>query len=238
MTESAPGGESGPTPAIQDYTPLARTYDAHRYVEEVDLGHEARRRSVLTGLFPAHVHLAADIACGTGRGLAVLSSVSDKAVGVDGTLAMLAVARDKLGPAARVAQANAASLPFNDGTFDLITCLNFVHLFGTVEEKAAFVTEMGRVLKPKGTLIVEFDNALQGVVVGACRKYLGKDIGYDWPWDIRRAFRRDMFSLSRVAGANLPFVWRLPILNRLDRYTPYFPLSYLATRIFVRAIRR
>jgi ubiquinone/menaquinone biosynthesis C-methylase UbiE len=237
MTQRAPGREP-PIPVIQDYTPLAERYDASRYVEEVHVGHEARRRRVLTRLFPEHVHLAADIACGTGRGLAILSGVSDKVVGVDGTRAMLAVAREKLGPGAKVAQANAASLPFDDGTFDLITCLNFVHLFGTVEEKAAFVTEMGRVLKPKGILIVEFDNALQGLVVGGFRKYLGKDIGYDWPWQIRRAFRRDMFSLSRIAGANLPFVWRVPVLSRLDNHTHRYPLNYLATRIFVQASRR
>jgi ubiquinone/menaquinone biosynthesis C-methylase UbiE len=237
MTQPAPGRES-PVPAIQDYTPLAPTYDAYRYVEEVHVGHEARRRRVLTGLLPARVHLAADIACGTGRGLSVLASFSDTVVGVDGTLSMLAIARDKLGPSARVVQANAAKLPFNAGTFDLITCLNFVHLFGTVEEKAAFITEMGRVLKPKGILIIEFDNALQGLVVGGIRKYLGRDIGYDWPWEVRRAFRRDMFSLSRIDGANLPFVWRVPVLNRLDNQTHRFPLNYLATRIFVRAVRR
>lgn len=238
MTQSAPEGEDRPIPAIQDYTPLARTYDEHRYVADVHVGHEVRRRRVLSALLPTRVHLAADIACGTGRGLSVLASFSDTVVGVDGTLAMLAVARAKLGPSARVAQANAANLPFNAGTFDLITCLNFVHLFDSVEEKAAFITEMGRVLKPKGVLIVEFDNALQGLVVGGIRKYLGRDIGYDWPWEVRRAFRPDMFSLSRVDGANLPFVWRVPVLNRLDNQTHRFPLNYLATRIFVRAVRR
>ena len=238
MMQRDPTREPTPAPTIQDYTPLAETYEANRYVEGVHVAQEARRRRVLTGLLPPRVCRAADVACGTGRGLSILTSFADTVVGVDGTLAMLTVARAKLGPTAGVAQANAAKLPFTDGTFDLITCLNFVHLFATVEEKSAFIAEMGRVLKPQGVLIVEFDNALQGLVVGGVRKYLGRDIGYDWPWQVRGAFRRDMFTVSRIDGANLPFVWRIPLVRHLDNYTRLFPLNYLASRLMVRAVRR
>jgi len=237
MTQRDPPGMPDPAP-IQDYTGLAETYDKYRYVEEVHIAHEARRRRVLTGLLPARVRLAADIACGTGRGVAILDDFADTVIGVDGTLAMLGVARKKLGPTTRVTQANASSLPFRGATFDLIICLNFVHLFGTVKQKAAFITEMGRVLKPNGTLIVEFDNAMQGLVLGAARKYGGRDIGYDWPSQIRQSFGSDLFKISRVHGANLPFLWRVPFLNRLDNHTHRFPLNYLATRIFVQAVRR
>src|SRR5258708_26802185 len=126
MMQRDPTREPTPAPTIQDYTPLAETYDANRYVEGVHVAQEARRRRVLTGLLPPRVRRAADVACGTGRGLSILTSFADTVVGVDGTLAMLTVARAKLGPTAGVAQANAAKLPFTDGTFDLITCLNFV----------------------------------------------------------------------------------------------------------------
>lgn len=225
-------------PAIQDYTPLAATYDAERYVEELHQSHERRRRRVLLGLLPPHVDLAADIACGTGRGMATLTSVATTVIGVDGTLAMLGVIRQKVGPAACVAQANAAALPFANGTFDLMVCLNFLHLFPGLEEKRAFVGEMGRVLKPGGVLVAEFDNAMQGLVLGAARKYFGKDIGYDWPWHVHRVFRPDLFAISQVSGANLPFLWRVPMLRSLDNHTGRFPLNYLATRLFVRAVRR
>ncbi len=238
MTQHRLDRQPEPAPTIQDYTPLAETYDANRYVQDIHVAQEARRRHVLTRLLPMQVPLAADIACGTGRGLAVLADFATKVVGVDGTLAMLRVSREKLGEGARVTQASAANLPFKDGTFDLITCLNFVHLFGTVAEKAVFVTEMGRVLKRNGTLIVEFDNAMQGLVVGGLQKYIGRDIGYDWPWQIRRTFRRDMFSISKIDGANLPFIWRLGLFNRLDNHTHRCPLNYLSSRIFVRAVRR
>jgi ubiquinone/menaquinone biosynthesis C-methylase UbiE len=235
MTKSPtqPGG----APAIQDYTGLAETYDSHRYVADVDVAHEARRRAVLTRLLPRHAARAADIACGTGRGLGVLQTVATTVVGVDGTLAMLRVAREKLGPAARVTQANAARLPFADGTFDLVICLNFLHLFGTVGEKKAFVSEMGRIVKPGGILIAEFDNALQGLLLGGLRKHFGRDIGYDWPWQILRCFDGGIFTSPELEGANLPFVWRIPLVRHLDKFTNRFPLNYLATRAFVRVRR-
>jgi ubiquinone/menaquinone biosynthesis C-methylase UbiE len=238
MTTSSSSPNPSERVPVQDYTGLAPTYDAERYVTEEHIGHEERRRLVLERLLPGGVGRAADIACGTGRGLATLRQVARVVVGVDGTLAMLGEARRKFGSAAALAQANASSLPFKDGTFDLVICLNFLHLFDSLEAKRAFVTEMGRVLAPGGVLVVEFDNACQGVILGGLRKYFGRDIGYDWPWTIRRAFRDDAFEISRVSGANLPFVWRLPLLRRLDAYTDRFPLNYLATRIMVRAVKR
>jgi len=238
MTRRDPASSDPSIPSIQDYSDLAKTYDAKRYVEEVHTAHEARRRNVLLSILPSQVDIAGDVACGTGRGIGILQGVARRVVGVDGTLAMLRLVGDKFGHAAWVAQSNAAQLPFPDGTFDLVISLNFLHLFKTVDEKAAFVTEMGRVVKPGGVVVAEFDNALQGLVLGAARKYLGKDIGYDWPWQIRRCFTPDIFSAPQIVGANLPFVWRLPIVSRLDSHTKTFPLSLLSTRIFARAIRR
>ena len=225
-------------PRIQDYTSLADTYDAKRYVGEVHSAHEARRRRVLLSVLPSHVGMAADIACGTGRGIRVLKGVADRVIGVDGTLGMLRQIGDRDGSGTWVTQANAAMLPFPDTTFDLVISLNFLHLFGSVAEKRAFVAEMGRVVRRGGTVVAEFDNALQGVVLGAARKYLGKDIGYDWPWQIRQCFPPELFSRLELFGANLPFVWRLPMLRALDSYTDAFPLNYLSTRILARAVRR
>jgi len=238
MKRHEPSSRPAGQPSVQDYTDLAPSYDVERYVSEEHAAHEERRRRVLSSLLPRGVTLAADIACGTGRGLPVLRTVADTVVGVDGTLAMLSKAREKVGDRTPLTQANAVALPFKDGAFDLITCLNFLHLFPRSDEKTAFVTEMGRVLKPGGVLIAEFDNALQGVVLGPVRKYFGPDIGYDWPSTIHKAFRKDIFVATEVSGANLPFVWRVPFLRILNDYTTSFPLNYLATRIFVRAVRR
>ena len=222
-------------PRIQTYTDLAADYDDIRFVGPVNRRKEDYRREALKSVLPPRAGRALDVACGTGRGAIILHDISPAVVGIDGTLDMLQVARRKLTQAAHrptVAQANAAALPFADRTFDVITCLNFVHLF-SAPQKQVFVREIGRVLKPGGVAVVEFDSAFQGVVLGACRKYFGKDIGYDWPWVIRRCFPETLFTDVRVRGTNLPGMWRLPALRFLERAAAHFPVNYLAARVFV-----
>lgn len=231
---------AGGDPRIQSYTTLAHDYDDTRYTSAVDALKEGFRWRALRSLFPASPGRALDVACGTGRGVLILQEVASQVCGIDGTREMLAVAQGKIrrsGRTASVCQSNAARLPFATATFDLVTCLNFVHLFDPAD-KQVFIGEIGRVLKPGGTAIVEFDNALQGGLLGLLRKYGGKDIGYDWPWVMRRCFSPDVFAITAMRGVNLPGVWRLPVLHGLERGTAWFPLNLLAARILVRARRR
>lgn len=227
-------------PPVQDYGHLASDYDDTRYVGESNLLKEGFRRQALTELLPSQGKRALDVACGTGRGVMILREVAPVACGVDGTREMLDVARRKIGQSrgVGVCQANAGALPFASATFDVLTCLNFLHLFDVVDQKRAFVREIGRVMKPGGVAVIEFDNALHGLALGALRKYFGRDIGYDWPWVIRSCFPDDLFAISHVRGANLPGIWRIPPLRFLEGWTGRFPLNYLATRIFIRAVRK
>jgi ubiquinone/menaquinone biosynthesis C-methylase UbiE len=236
------GAATTTTPPIQSYGQLASDYDAKRYIGELNSLKESYRRGVLLELLPRHTWRALDVGCGTGRGIFVLNRIADRVFAIDGTFEMLTLANEKLltgsEQVAYLHQANAACLPFRDGSFDVVICLNFVHLFTDVSQKQTFVREMARVLKPGGTAIVEFDNALQGVVLGVLRKYLGQDIGYDWPWVMRQCFPQDLLEITAVRGANLPGVWRLPALRVLERYTQVFPLKYLATKTFIQARRK
>ena len=226
-------------PEIQTYRDLASDYDGTRYVAPSHRLVESFRHAALTSLLPPRAERAIDVACGTGRGVVVLREHAKRVFGVDGTREMLAVARtkrDESGRAPMLCQGNAARLPFADATFDVVTSLNFVHLF-PVEEKKAFVTEMGRIVKPGGVVIVEFDNVLQGLALGIFRKYFGRDIGYDWPSQMRYCFRPDLFRITAMRGANIPWIWKVPALRFLERATPYFPVNHLAARTFVRAVR-
>src|SRR5258708_6651709 len=228
-------------PRVQNYGTFADDYDSTRYEGPTNTRKEECRRQALLGLLPERTERALDVACGTGRGVSLLGSIARVAYGVDGTVEMLRIAQKKLaaGPRAKtLCQGNAARLPFADATFDVVTCLNFVHLFPALEEKTAFVREIGRVVRPGGVAVVEFDSALQGIVLGPMRKYFGKDIGYDWPWVIRGAFPRDLFAIEQVRGTLLPGLWRGPGLQLLERGARHFPLNYLATRIFVQARRK
>ncbi len=227
-------------PDIQSYTALAHDYDELRYTTADDALKEGFRWRALRGLFPPQPAQALDVACGTGRGVVILQEIAARVCGIDGTLEMLQVAQRKIGrsgTSAAVCQANAAVLPFASATFDLVTCLNFVHLFEP-GDKQVFVREIGRVLRPGGTAIVEFDNALQGGVLGIVRKYGIKDIGYDWPWVMRKCFPPALFTITAMRGTNLPGLWRLRPLHGLERVAGSFPLNYLAARMFVRAVRR
>lgn len=91
---------------------------------------------------------------GTGTGAAALASAARwpdaEIVGVDVSEAMLASARRKLSPelASRVSfsQADAASLPFPDASFDLVTLANMIPFFD----------ELARVVAPGGSVVFAF----------------------------------------------------------------------------------
>jgi ubiquinone/menaquinone biosynthesis C-methylase UbiE len=230
---------TAPAP-IQTYKDLASTYDEVRFTGAANRVKEGFRERALLQLLPASAGDVLDVACGTGRGLRLLARRARTTIGIDGTLEMLQHASRKLrgdGQSAYLCRANAASLPFPDGAFDAVTCLNFFHLFENVALKQQFLSEVARVLRPGGTAVVEFDNAMHGLVIGPARKYFGKDIGYEWPWHLRRYFG-DRLQISRVAGTNIPFVWRIRPLHFLERLTGGFPVNYLASRLLVQAIRR
>lgn len=173
----SPPGERTDLPPIQDYRRLAEDYDRQRYVGDDNALKEAFRRLAVRTLLPAAGGRALDLACGTGRGLLLLDGGADLIVGVDGTLAMLGRAATQLADRRGticLCNANSAALPFADATFDLVTRLNFFHLFPDLKDKRAFLDEIGRVLRTNGTAIVEFDNALHGLVLGPLRKYFGR----------------------------------------------------------------
>jgi ubiquinone/menaquinone biosynthesis C-methylase UbiE len=86
-----------------------------------------------------------DLGCGTGRNLPLLPPGT---VGLDPALDPLRRARRRA-PAARLVQAKAEALPFRHGTFDtVVTGL----VFCSVDNAAAGLGEVQRVLRPAGTL--------------------------------------------------------------------------------------
>jgi SAM-dependent methyltransferase len=113
-----------------------------------------------------------DCGCGTGHNLHMLRSYG-RAYGIDLTWAGLQYAR---GQGERlVARASAASLPFAEARFDLVTSFDVIYSLDDAVEQAA-IREMFRVLRPGGTLIVNVAalEALRGnhsVLSGEVRRY-------------------------------------------------------------------
>ena len=105
---------------------------------------------------------ALDAACGTGRHAAYLHDHGCTVTGVDQSLEMLAVARNKL-PEVHFEQGDIEQLAFADGSFDLVViALALCHL----ADPTAAVAELARVLRPGGTLVIADPHPAAGVVGG------------------------------------------------------------------------
>ncbi|MFN6962559.1 MAG: class I SAM-dependent methyltransferase [Pyrinomonadaceae bacterium] len=97
-----------------------------------------------------------DIACGTGYGIAVLNERAAYTVGVDVDIDAAIAATSECRGKAAVLLGDGMRLPFADETFDAVTS------FETLEhlrDRAGFLAEMRRVLKPHGKLVLSTPNA-------------------------------------------------------------------------------
>jgi demethylmenaquinone methyltransferase/2-methoxy-6-polyprenyl-1,4-benzoquinol methylase/phosphoethanolamine N-methyltransferase len=159
-----PGVERGAEPGPGATLHSARLYD---WLAQIySLGREGRLRGRtldVAGLAPGENVL--DVGCGTGtlalaarRRLGAAGAVH----GVDASPEMIARARNKsarLGLAVVFQVAAAQSLPFADATFDAVFCTLAMHHLPE-DVRAGALTEMRRVLKPRGrVLVVEFRRA-------------------------------------------------------------------------------
>ncbi len=107
---------------------------------------------------PGPVRRVLDLGCGTGEltRLTAHRFPSAQVVGVDFTAAMLAVAQRRTGTTGTAGKisygrATAMRLPFPDGTFDLATN---AFLARNLLDLEAALTEMRRVLRPGGVLLI------------------------------------------------------------------------------------
>ncbi len=100
--------------------------------------------------------LVLDVATGTGRlphFLLEEATFNGRVIGLDASARMLSYARAKLRVyrhRASLVQQTAADLPFDDDTFDAVSCLESLEFF---PDDSAALREMLRVLRPGGTLL-------------------------------------------------------------------------------------
>ena len=102
----------------------------------------------LLELLPAAGRRTLDLACGEGRLSRVLAERGHRVIGVEGSPALAAAAREAA-PSIEVLDGDAAAIPLPDGAVDLVVCsmalLNF-------DDLDAAVAEAARVLEPGGRL--------------------------------------------------------------------------------------
>jgi demethylmenaquinone methyltransferase / 2-methoxy-6-polyprenyl-1,4-benzoquinol methylase len=108
------------------------------------------RRTMVSGIEPGRV---LDVACGTGLVTLELVRRGCTVVALDQSPDMLAEARRRV-PGVRFVQGEAEALPFGDAEFDSLT---FTYLLRYVDDRAATMRELARVVKPGGRIgMVEF----------------------------------------------------------------------------------
>ncbi len=125
-----------------------------------------------------------DLACGTGavtRVAAPMLGPDGEIVGVDGSEAMLAIARRCVASDVRVEWrvGDAASLPFPDGSFDAVLCQQGFQFF---EDHQRALAEIARVLRRNGRLALsiwcgEERNPLGAALISTINKCFGEVYG-------------------------------------------------------------
>jgi ubiquinone/menaquinone biosynthesis C-methylase UbiE len=218
------------------------TYDQKRYLGRAN----EYKQKVMANAYgrligPLAGKQVLDVGCGTGRGLTSFSAEARFAMGCDASLDMLSFARKKVTGRQNCSfsVAYAQHLPFPQNSFDVVAALNFLHLF-SVETQKAMIAEMKRVLKPGGILVLEFDNALQGVGLGLYKRWFRDEHG-SLPGEIRNALG-DQLKVVGIYGAVFPIIWRwlhhFPTAAMPIEKLAYFaPLNRLAQRIYYKAIK-
>ena len=151
-----------------------------------------------------------DVGCGTGANLLMLSKYGD-AEGVDISEDALAFCRDRGLDKVRLGAGE--ELPYDNGTFDLVTALDVVE---HMDNDLAGLKEMRRVLRPGGRVLLfvptfMFLWGLQDDVSHHRRRYRLSQL--------RRVLEKAGFEVERTTYANITFFIPIRLIRQLMRLT-------------------
>jgi demethylmenaquinone methyltransferase/2-methoxy-6-polyprenyl-1,4-benzoquinol methylase len=202
--------------AVQLFSGLPGRYD--RVGAAMSFGQDARwRQALVDEIDPRPGMRILDVATGTGMVAFALAARGAEVVGLDQSEAMLAAARARLARtpalAPRIAflPGEAEALPFADGEFD---ALSFTYLLRYVDDRAATMRELVRVVAPGGRIgMLEFGVPDHGALRGLWRAYtrvglplIGRAVSRPW-YDVGRFLGPSIEQLHE-AEPDLPALWR------------------------------
>jgi ubiquinone/menaquinone biosynthesis C-methylase UbiE len=114
-------------------------------------------RDVFRELLPPPSGRVLDVGCGEGRLPRDMKSWGYSVVGVDGSPQMIRAAQEA-DPEGDYRVSDAASLPFDDGSFELVTAFMSLH---DIDDFESAVREIGRVVSPGGYLCAAITHPFQ-----------------------------------------------------------------------------
>ena len=139
------------------FAPLGPTYD--RYARLLSYGQDPRWRAFLVSRIPAEATRVLDVASGTAAVSIALARAAPRRsiVGIDQSAEMLAVGRARvegagLGSRIELREGRAEALLYADAEFDALTV---TYLLRYVDDPAATLRELARVVKPGGTVAMQ-----------------------------------------------------------------------------------
>src|SRR5215204_1149039 len=195
---------------------MEHTYPILFEVEQSHWWHQGRRRIIasfveeITARVKDHRPKILDVGCGTGANLLMLSKYGD-AEGVDVSEDALAFCRER--GLEKVKLGAAEELPYDDGTFDLVTALDVVE---HIDDDLAGLREMRRVLRSGGHVLLfvptfMFLWGLQDEVSNHRRRYRLPEL--------RRVLEQAGFETERTTYANITFFLPILLIRKLLRLT-------------------
>jgi demethylmenaquinone methyltransferase/2-methoxy-6-polyprenyl-1,4-benzoquinol methylase len=181
------------------FAPLGPTYE--RTAALLSFGQDARwRRFLVSRIDAGPGDRVLDVATGTGLvARELVRATGCRVVGVDRSAGMLAEARRRVNGSVELVEASADALPFADGEFDALT---FTYLLRYVDDPAATLRELARVVTPGGSIAgLEFGVPrraalglpLAGAAIGRGWREAGSFLGgsirdFDARWPLPRLF--------------------------------------------------
>jgi len=215
--------------ALELFAGLPRHYD--RAGALLSFGQDPRWRAAMVAAVGARPgQRVLDVATGTGMVAAALVRRYDvEVVGLDQSPQMLAAARARLarepalGARITLLEGQAERLPFGDGEFDHLT---FTYLLRYVDDPAATLRELARVVAPGGRIAsLEFGQpgpepwrALWGAYTRVGLPALGRAVSSDWA------------SVGRFLATSIPDFYARHPLRTLEGYWEAAGIGGVATR--------
>jgi demethylmenaquinone methyltransferase / 2-methoxy-6-polyprenyl-1,4-benzoquinol methylase len=210
--------ESGSRLAPSLFAPLGPTYD--RYARLLSLGQDPRwRRFLVSRLEAGPDARVLDVATGTGAvALEVVRQHGCAVVGIDRSPEMLAVARRRVAAGGlemriELHEGRAEALPFPDESFDALTV---TYLLRYVNDPAATLRELARVVRPGGTVaLLEFGVPQSQVARALWELYVRLVLPL-----VGRILSRGWHEVGRFLGPSIRDLdARLPLERQLELWT-------------------